>query len=41
MCDICHKPHNGDFVRVNAGMVIGILIVCKPCDEAHKAKQAK
>jgi len=40
MCDICKKPHNGEYVYHNGGMVIGTLIVCKACDEAYKAKKA-
>lgn len=37
-CDICKKQQTGEYVTVNAGMVIGRLTVCKPCDDAHKAK---
>jgi hypothetical protein len=39
-CDIC-KRQTFDIVYVPAGMVVGMLIVCKPCDMAYKAQQAK
>ena len=36
-CSICHAK-TVEYVYHEAGMVIGTLIVCKPCDEAYKAK---